>query len=94
MKKIVLKNRCVGIREVIEALNISYGSTQHIVVDVLSMKGVAATLVLKDLIFCKKKRRVDVAKELLINGADEPRFIKSLLLVTRRRFMKMMSKIN
>ena len=31
VKKIVLENRRVGIREVAEALNISYGSTQHVV---------------------------------------------------------------
>ena len=42
VKKIVLKNRRVGIREVAEALNISYGSTQHIVVHVLGMKRVDA----------------------------------------------------
>ena len=48
VKKIVLKNRHVSIREVAEALNISYGSTQHIVVHVLGMKRVAARLVLID----------------------------------------------
>ena len=42
VKKNVLENRRVGIREVAEALNISYGSTQHIVVHVLGMKRVAA----------------------------------------------------
>ena len=42
VKRIVLENRCVGIREVAEALKISYGSTQHIVVHVLGMKRVAA----------------------------------------------------
>ena len=42
VKKIVLKNRRVGIREVAEALNIFYGSTQHIVVHVLGMKRFAA----------------------------------------------------
>ena len=41
MKKIVLENCRVGIREVAEALNISYGSTQHIVVHVMGMKRVA-----------------------------------------------------
>ena len=49
VKKIVLENRRVGIREVAEALNISYGSTQHIVVHVLSIKRVATRLVPKDL---------------------------------------------
>ena len=42
VKKIVLENGRVGIREVTEALNISYGSTQHIVVHVLGMKRVPA----------------------------------------------------
>ena len=42
VKKIVLKNRRVGIREITEALNISYGSTQHIGVHALGMKRVAA----------------------------------------------------
>ena len=45
VKKFVLENRRVGIREVAEALNISYGSTQHIVVHVLGKKRVAARLV-------------------------------------------------
>ena len=51
VKKIVLKNRRVGIREVAEALNISYGSTQHIAVHVLGMKRVSARLVPKVLNF-------------------------------------------
>ena len=58
VKKIVLENRRVGIREVAEALNISYGSTNHIVVHVLGMKRVAATIVPKDLNFLQKERRM------------------------------------
>ena len=42
VKKILLENHHVRFREVVEALNISYGSTQHIVVHVLGMKRVAA----------------------------------------------------
>ena len=38
VEKIVLENRRVGIREVAEAHNISYGSTQHIVVHVLGKR--------------------------------------------------------
>ena len=45
VKKIVLENHRVGIREVAEALNIPYGSTQHIVVHVLGTKRVAGRLV-------------------------------------------------
>ena len=79
VKKIVLENRRVGIREVAEALNISYGSTQHIVVHVLGMKRVAARLVPKDLNFLQKERRVEVAKEILANVSDEPAFIKRII---------------
>ena len=45
------KNRRVGIREVAKALNIFYGSTQHIMVRVLGMNRVAARIVPKDLTF-------------------------------------------
>ena len=75
VKKIVLENRRVGIREVAEALNISYGSTQHIAVHVLGMKRVATRFVPKDLNFLQKERRVEVAKEMLANVADDPTFI-------------------
>ena len=54
VKKIVLENHPVDIRDVAEALNISYGSPQHIVVHVLGIKRVAARLVPKTWIFCKK----------------------------------------
>ena len=57
VKKMVLENRRVSIKEVAEALKISYESTQHIVVHVLGMKCVAARLVLKDLNFLQKEHR-------------------------------------
>ena len=66
-------------RYVAEALNISDGSTQHIVVHVLGMKRVAARLVPKDLNFLQKERRVEVAKEMLANVADDPTFIKRII---------------
>ena len=47
--------------------NISYGSTQQIVVHVLGMKRVAA------------RHRVEVAKEILANVADDPTFIKRII---------------
>ena len=43
----MLENRRLGITKVAEALNISYGSTQHIVVFILGMKLVTARFVLK-----------------------------------------------
>ncbi|XP_053990042.1 protein GVQW3-like [Hylaeus volcanicus] len=51
VKEIVLGNHRVGIREIAEAFNISYASTQLIVVNVLGTKRDAARLVPKDLNF-------------------------------------------
>ena len=79
VKKILLENHRAGIRAVLEALNISYVSTQHIVVHVLGMKRVADRLVPKDLNFLQKERRVEVAKEILANVSDEPAFIKRII---------------
>ena len=75
VKEIVLENRRIGIREVADALNISYGSTPHIVVHVLAIKRVPARLVPKDQNFMQKERRVEVVKEMLANVADDPTFI-------------------
>ena len=79
VKKIVLENRHVGIKEVAEALNISYGSTQHIVVHVLGIKRVVARLVPKELNFLQKERRVEDAKKMLTNVDDDPAFIKLII---------------
>ena len=79
VKKIVLENRRVGITEVAEALIISYGSTQQIVVHVLGMKHVAARLVPKDLNFLQKERGIKVAEEMLANVADDSTFIKRII---------------
>ena len=49
VKDTVLENRHVGIREIAEDFNISYGSTQHILVSVSGMKRDNARLLLKDL---------------------------------------------
>ena len=79
VKKLVLGNRCLGIKEIAEAINISYGSNQYIVVHVLDMKRVSARLIPKDLNFLQKERRVVVAKEMLANVADDPIFIKRII---------------
>ena len=48
-------------------------------VHVLGMKRVAARLVPKDLNFLQKERRVEVAKEMFSNVADDPTFIKRII---------------
>ncbi|XP_031639223.1 histone-lysine N-methyltransferase SETMAR-like [Contarinia nasturtii] len=79
VKKIVLSNRRVGIGDIAEELNISYGSVQHILVDLLNMTRVAARLVPEELTFEQKERRVAVAKEMLGNVSEDPNFIKRII---------------
>ena len=49
-------------------------------VHVLGMKRVAARLVPKNLNFLQKERRVEVTKEMLANVADDPTFIKRIII--------------
>jgi len=49
VKEMVLENRHTSLREISSELGIAYGTAQHIVVDVLGMRRVAARLVPKDL---------------------------------------------
>ncbi|XP_014091877.1 protein GVQW3 [Bactrocera oleae] len=75
----VLENRRVGIREIAEDLNISYGSAQQILINVLGMKRVNDTLVPKEMNLLQKRRRVEVAREMLDNVAEDHTFIKRIV---------------
>ena len=50
IKEIVLENRHVFLKEVSSELNLVYGTAQHILVDILSMKQVAERVAPKYLI--------------------------------------------
>ena len=50
----MLDNSRVGIREIADDLNISYGSMQYVLVNILDMKQVMAKLVTKDPNFLQK----------------------------------------
>lgn len=54
------------------ALGVAYGTAQHIDVDVLIMKRVAAILVSKDLNFVQKHHRKTVAKEMISESQSDP----------------------
>ncbi|XP_066259606.1 protein GVQW3-like [Euwallacea similis] len=79
VQEIVLENRRVGIREIAQALNISYGLTQHILANLLGIKRVAARLVPIDLNFLQKRRRAEIVKEMRANVADDSTFIKRVI---------------
>ncbi|XP_032682930.1 protein GVQW3-like [Odontomachus brunneus] len=65
VKEMVLENRHTSLREMSSELGIAYGTAQHIVVDVLGMRRVAARLVPKDLNFVQKHHRKTVAEEMI-----------------------------
>lgn len=79
VNEMVTENRAIGIREIAAELGISYGSAEHILVDVLGMKRVAARLVPKELNFLQKQCRMSVAKEMISNADNDPTFMKRII---------------
>ena len=65
VKKIVLANRRITVREIAEDLSISIGSCHSIITNDLGMKRVAAKFVPKLLNFDQKDCRMNIAQELL-----------------------------
>ena len=63
VKKIILDNRGITIREVADDIVILFGSCQAIFADLLAMKRAAAKIVPKLLNFEQKQRRMDIAQE-------------------------------
>ncbi|XP_015438036.1 PREDICTED: putative uncharacterized protein FLJ37770 [Dufourea novaeangliae] len=57
IKKLVLENRRMSLRELAEEVNISLKSVHNIMTDILGMKRVAARLVPKELKFLQKQHR-------------------------------------
>ncbi|XP_028047733.1 protein GVQW3-like [Monomorium pharaonis] len=79
VKEIVLENRHASLRERAGELNIAYGSAQHIMVDILGMKRVAARLVPKDLNFVQKQFQKTVAQEMISEVTDDPTMMKRII---------------
>lgn len=79
VKNFVLENHSIGIREISALLDISFGSAEHILVDILGMKRVAARLVPKELNFLQKQRRIDVSKEMIFNAESDPTFMERII---------------
>jgi hypothetical protein len=65
VKEILLKNYVVGIKKIAEGLNISYETTQHILVDLLGMKHIATRIVPKDLNLLQLERHYRLHKRCL-----------------------------
>ncbi|XP_011051621.1 PREDICTED: putative uncharacterized protein FLJ37770 [Acromyrmex echinatior] len=79
VKKIVLANRRITVREIAEDLNISIGSCHSIFTNDLGMKRVAAKFVPKLLNFDQKQHRINIAKELLDSVRDDPNVLQRVI---------------
>ncbi|KAA2237134.1 helix-turn-helix domain-containing protein, partial [Solihabitans fulvus] len=79
VKKMIMDNRQITIREVADDVDISFGSCQTIFTDVLGMKRAAAKIVPKLLNYEQKQRRMDITQELLNIVNDDPYFLKNVI---------------
>jgi len=79
VKKIVFKNRRITIREIADDLNISFGSCQSILTDVLGMTRVSAKFVPKLLNFDQKQHRINIAQDMLNDVNDDPDLLKRVI---------------
>ena len=79
VKKIVLANRQITVREVAEDLNISTGSCHSIFTEDLGMRQVAVKFVPKLPNFDQKQHRKNIAQELLDSVSDEPNLLQRVI---------------
>ena len=79
VKKMILKNRGITIREVAGDVGISFGSYQAIFTEVLGIKRVAANIVPKLLNFEQKQRRMDIAQQMLRTFNYDPDLLKKVI---------------
>ena len=79
VREMLINNRKLTIRELVENLNIAYGFIQNIVVNDLDLLRVAAKLVPKELNFMQKRDRVVIAKDMIFKAESDPTFIKRII---------------
>ena len=77
VKKIVMENRRITVREVAEDVGISVGSCHAIFLDILGLKRVAAKFVPKLLNSDQKTSRMTIAQEILNDVNDDPDLLKT-----------------
>ena len=78
VKKMILNNRQISIREVADDIGISFGLCQAIFMDVLDMKRATAKIVPKLLNFEQTQHCMDIAQEMLTTFNGDPDLIKNV----------------
>lgn len=79
VKKIVMDNRRVSVREIAREIGIPKTSVHRILTEFLNMRRVAARLVPKKLNFMQKQRRIDVSEEMLSELRNDPMFFSHII---------------
>jgi len=79
IKKLLLENRRLSLRELGAEVNISFKSVHNIMTDILGMKHVAARLVPKELSFVQKDHRMKVAADMISRASTDQTFMKRII---------------
>ncbi|UYV80650.1 hypothetical protein LAZ67_19001235 [Cordylochernes scorpioides] len=79
VEKMILANRRITVREVVEDLNISIGSCHSIFINDLGMRRVAAKFVPKLLNCDQKQHRMNIANEMLDSVRDDPNLLQRVI---------------
>ena len=83
VSKMIFDNRQFTITEFADDVDISFGSCQAILMNVLGMKRAAAKIVPKLLNFEQKQCRMDIAQEMLTTLNDDPDLLKEVINTSR-----------
>ncbi|UYV72914.1 hypothetical protein LAZ67_10001150 [Cordylochernes scorpioides] len=79
VKKMILANRRITVKEVAEDLNISIGSCHSIFINDLGMRRVATKFVQKLLNCDQKQNRMNIANEMLDSVRDDPNLLQRVI---------------
>ena len=85
VKKMILDNSRITIRDVADNICISFNSRQAYFTYVLGMKHTAAKIVLKLLHFEQKQRRMDISQEMFMMFDDDLDLLKTLITADESR---------
>ncbi|XP_043257532.1 protein GVQW3-like [Colletes gigas] len=79
IKKMVIDNRRLSVREVAHEVEMSHMSVHNISTEVLAMRRVAARLVPKELNFLHKEHRKAVAEDMISRASSDFTFMKRII---------------
>ena len=79
VNSLVRANRRLTIRELADEVNISFGSCQSILTDILGMSRVASKFVPRVLTDEQRQKRVEICQELLDRANADPDFLKTII---------------